>query len=36
LRDGSAGCLLGFIKHPDGTVRDYDGGAKEVHDVPNF
>jgi hypothetical protein len=30
VRDGSAGCLLGFIKHPDGTVRDYDGGAKEV------
>jgi hypothetical protein len=30
LRDGSAGCLLGFIKHPDGTVRDYDGPAAEV------
>jgi hypothetical protein len=36
IRDGSAGCLLGFIKHPDGSVRDYDGGAKEVTDVPNF
>jgi hypothetical protein len=35
LRDGSNGCLLGFIKHPDGTVRDYDGGAKEVK-VENF
>ena len=30
LRDGTAGCLLGFIKHPDGTVRDYDRGAREV------
>jgi len=29
LRDGSNGCLLGFIKHPDGTVRNYDEGAKE-------
>ena len=35
LRDGSAGCLLGFIKHPDGSIRDYDGGAKEVK-VDNF
>jgi hypothetical protein len=24
LRDGSPGCLLGFIKHPDGSVWDYD------------
>ena len=30
LRDGTAGCLLGFIRHPDGTVRDYDRGAREV------
>ena len=30
LRDGSSGCLLGFIKHPDGTVRDYDEGAREA------
>ena len=30
LRDGTAGCLLGFIKHPDGTVRNYDSGAREV------
>ena len=30
LRDGGPGCLLGFIKHPDGTVRDYDGGGREV------
>jgi hypothetical protein len=29
LRDGSNGCLLGFIKHPDGSVRNYDDGAKE-------
>jgi hypothetical protein len=35
LRDGSNGCLLGFIKHPDGTVRDYDDGAKEAQ-IPNF
>jgi hypothetical protein len=30
LRDGSAGALLGFIKHPDGIVRNYDQGAEEV------
>jgi hypothetical protein len=30
LRDGGPGCLLGFIKHPDGTVRDYDAGGREV------
>jgi hypothetical protein len=24
LRDGSPGCLLGYIKHPDGIVYDYD------------
>ena|SRR5579862_5923772 len=35
LRDGSNGCLLGFIKHPDGTVRDYDSGAKEA-ELPGF
>jgi len=26
LRDGSRGCLLGFLKSADGTVRDWDGG----------
>jgi hypothetical protein len=24
LRDGSPGCLMGYIKHPDGNVYDYD------------
>ena len=26
LRDGSSGCLLGFLKTKDGTVKDLDGG----------
>jgi hypothetical protein len=26
LRDGSAGCLLGFLKAADGSVKDWDGG----------
>ena len=26
LRDGSAGCLLGFLKASDGSVKDWDGG----------
>jgi hypothetical protein len=30
LRDGGAGCLFGFVKHPDGTIRDYDSGGREV------
>jgi hypothetical protein len=25
LRDGSRGCLLGFVKTRDGSVRDWDG-----------
>ena len=25
LRDGSKGCLLGFLKAKDGTVKDWDG-----------
>ena len=25
LRDGSNGCLLGFLKSPDGSVKDWDG-----------
>ena len=27
LRDGSPGCLLGFLKAPDGSVKDWDGGG---------
>jgi hypothetical protein len=30
LRDGSNGCLLGFLKAKDGTVKDWDGGNAEV------
>ena len=26
LRDKSNGCLLGFLKTPDGSVKDWDGG----------
>jgi hypothetical protein len=26
LKDGSNGCLLGFVKAKDGTVKDWDGG----------
>ncbi|HLG56392.1 MAG TPA: DUF6152 family protein [Vicinamibacterales bacterium] len=26
LRDQANGCLLGFLKAPDGTVKDWDGG----------
>ena len=27
LRDGSPGCLLGFLKARDGSVKDWDGGT---------
>lgn len=27
LRDGSNGCLLGFLKAADGSVKDWDGGS---------
>jgi len=27
LRDGSNGCLLGFLKAKDGTVKDWDGNT---------
>jgi Family of unknown function (DUF6152) len=27
LRDGSNGCLLGFLKAKDGTVKDWDGNG---------
>ena len=30
LRDGSNGCLLGFLKARDGSVKDWDGGNAEV------
>jgi Family of unknown function (DUF6152) len=26
LRDKTNGCLLGFLKTPDGTIKDWDGG----------
>jgi hypothetical protein len=28
LMDGTPGCLLGFVKHRDGTVKDWDGGRE--------
>ena len=30
LRDGANGCLLGFLKGPDGVVKDWDGGTGPV------
>ena len=27
LKDGSTGCLLGFVKARDGSVKDWDGGS---------
>jgi hypothetical protein len=30
LRDGSNGCLLGFVKAGDGSVKNWDGGAVPV------
>jgi hypothetical protein len=30
LRDGSPGCLLGFLKGPDGVVKNWDGGSGPV------
>jgi hypothetical protein len=27
LRDGSNGCLLGFLKAADGSIKDWDGGS---------
>ncbi len=27
LRDGSNGCLLGFLKAKDGTIKDWDGNG---------
>ncbi len=34
LRDGSNGCLLGFLKARDGSVKNWDGG--EVPALSNF
>lgn len=28
LSDGTPGCLLGFVKTQDGTVKDWDGGPE--------
>ena len=30
LRDGSNGCLLGFLKARDGTVKDWDGNNAQA------
>jgi len=30
LRDGSNGCLLGFLKAKDGTVKDWDGNNAKL------
>ena len=30
LRDGTTGCLLGFLKARDGSVKDWDGGNAPV------
>jgi hypothetical protein len=30
LRDGSNGCLLGFLKAADGTVKDWDGNNAAI------
>jgi hypothetical protein len=30
LRDGSNGCLLGFLKAKDGTAKDWDGGNATI------
>ncbi len=30
LRDSSTGCLLGFLKARDGSVKDWDGGNAKV------
>jgi hypothetical protein len=30
LKDGSNGCLLGFLKAADGTVKDWDGNGAQI------
>lgn len=30
LRDGAPGCLMGFLKGPDGVTRDFDAGGVPV------
>ena len=32
VRDGSPGCLLGFLKAADGSVKDWDGGNAPAPD----
>ena len=33
LRDGGAGCLLGFLQARDGSIKDWDGhGARPLDD----
>ena len=32
LRDGSNGCLMGFLKAKDGTVKDWDGNNAALPD----
>jgi hypothetical protein len=32
VRDGSPGCLLGFLKVSDGSVKDWDGGNAPAPD----
>jgi hypothetical protein len=32
LRDGSNGCLMGFLQARDGTIKDWDGGKAEPVD----
>ncbi len=32
LRDGSEGCLLGFVQAADGSIKDWDGGTAEPVD----
>jgi hypothetical protein len=30
LHDGSPGCLLGYMRHPDGIVYDHDNGLRPI------
>jgi len=30
LRDGTPGCLLGFLKARDGSIKDWDGGGAPI------
>ena len=35
LRDGSPGCLLGYMKHADGITYDHDAGVRPIT-LPGF